>query len=43
MVYEFFYLVHFLSLARVFPSLEVVSTLPYHFLDNYGVMGFILC
>ena len=38
----FVYLVHFPSLAWVFHSLKMVSTLPFHFLDNHGVMGFLL-
>jgi len=37
MVHSFDY-----SLAWVFPRLTVVSFLPYHFLDNHDVMGFIL-
>jgi len=42
MVHEFVYLVHLFSLARVLSSLKLVSSLPFHFLDSHGVMGFIL-
>ena len=35
-------LVHFLSLAWVFPSLTTVLAFPCHFLDSHVVMGFIL-
>jgi len=41
MEYAFDYLVHFFSLAWVLLGLTVVSALPFHFLDNHGVMGFI--
>lgn len=42
MVHAFIYLVHLLSLAWVFPSLIVVSTFLFHFLDSHGVVGFII-
>ncbi len=43
MIHAFVYLVHLLSLAWVFPSLIVVTSFPYSFVDSHGVFGFILC